>query len=133
MKYRYSKFVADLMDEIDMESLVSQLSDLFLSSGFGNPRDPGDDQDRTMQALHDAIMAALLNGGLLSHEMLQRLSQDQPQAPDAAARATQQDQIEQLVQQIIEKLAETGFVSMAGQPSPHPRSGGGPGDGQTRF
>jgi Ca-activated chloride channel family protein len=61
------------------------------------------------------------------------LLQDQPQPAGEAARASQQDQIEQLVQQIIEKLTETGFVSMAGQPTPQARGGGGPGDGQTRF
>ena len=47
MKYRYSRFVADLADEIDLESLVSQLSDLLLSSGFNTPWDPQNDDDRT--------------------------------------------------------------------------------------
>ena len=37
MKYRYTKFTGDLLDEIDLEDLVSKLSDLLLSSGFGNP------------------------------------------------------------------------------------------------
>ena len=37
MKYRYSKFTGDLLDDIDLEDLVSKLSDLLLSSGFGNP------------------------------------------------------------------------------------------------
>ena len=49
---------------------MSQLSDLLLSSGFNNPWDPQSDDDRTMQALHDAILDALLNGGALSDEML---------------------------------------------------------------
>ena len=73
MKYRYSRFVADLADEIDLESLVSRLSDLLLASGFNKPWDPQSDDDRTMQALHDAILDALLNGGVLSEEMLERL------------------------------------------------------------
>src|SRR5690606_38080143 len=54
MKYRYSRFVADLADEIDLDTLVSRLSDLLLSSGFDNPWDPQSDDDRTLQALHDA-------------------------------------------------------------------------------
>ena len=37
MKYRYTKYTGDLLDEIDLEDLVSKLSDLLLSSGFSNP------------------------------------------------------------------------------------------------
>ena len=81
MKYRYGKFVEDLLDGIDMDSLVNQLSDLLLSSGFNNPWDPQNDDDRTMQALHDAILDALLNGGALSEEMLQKLMSNTAQRP----------------------------------------------------
>ena len=74
MKYRYTKYTGELMDEIDLEDLVSKLSDLLLSSGFSNPWDPSDtDEDRTMQALHDAILDALFSGGVLSDEAMQQL------------------------------------------------------------
>ena len=68
MKFRYTKFIGDPFDEIDLEELVSRLPDLLLSSGFSNPwLDPSaGDEDRTMQALHDAILEALFNGGMLS-------------------------------------------------------------------
>jgi Ca-activated chloride channel homolog len=128
MKYRYSRFVADLADEVDLESLVSQLSDLLLSSGFNRPWDPQNDDDRTMQALHDAILDALLNGGVLSEEMLQRLLSDQP------GQAGDRDDLESLIQRIIERLSEQGFVSMAGQPGKQALPGpGGEADGTTRF
>jgi hypothetical protein len=53
MKYRYTKYTGDLLDEIDLEDLVSKLSDLLMSSGFSNPwGDPSDgDEDRTLEAL----------------------------------------------------------------------------------
>ena len=73
MKYKYTKYVPNLLDELDMDELMSKLSDLLMSSGFGNPRDMSDDSDRTMQALHDAILEALFSGGVLSEEALQRL------------------------------------------------------------
>ena len=75
MKYRYTKYVGNLLDEIDIQDLVSKLSDLLLSSGFSNPwGDPSDgDEDRTMQALHDAILEALFSEGVLSEEALQQL------------------------------------------------------------
>ena len=45
MKYRYTKYTGDLLDEIDLEDLVSKLSDLLLSSGFSNPwGDPLDER-----------------------------------------------------------------------------------------
>jgi Ca-activated chloride channel family protein len=110
---------------------VSQLSDLLLSSGFGNPRDPQSQDDHTMQALHDAILDALLNGGAISDEMLDQLTRDQP-----GDKADARDQIEELVQRIIERLTEQGFVTMAGQPGKQPLDGAGsdrgPG-GQARF
>jgi Ca-activated chloride channel homolog len=110
MKYRYTKFTGDLLDEIDLESLVSKLSDLLLSSGFSNPWGPQDgDEDRTMQALHDAILEALFSGGVLSDEALQQLLGDPADADQEQAR----QQLEQLIQQIIERMMEQGFVTAA--------------------
>jgi len=133
MKYRYSKFVANLADEIDLESLVSRLSDLLLASGFNNPWDPQSDEDRSMQALYDAILDALLNGGVLSDEMLDRL-----QKADASPeeRQAQGDQIEALIQRIMERLSEGGYISMTGKPDAQRLDGeGGEGqrEGPTRF
>src|SRR5262245_42935722 len=128
MKYRYTRFVEDLADQVDLESLVSRLSDLLLASGFNNPWDPQSDDDRTMQALHDAILDALLNGGVLSDEMIEKLISDKSEL------AGEKDQIESLIERIIERLTEQGYVSMAGQPNAQKFDGpGGQGKGQTRF
>src|ERR1044071_6345298 len=97
MKYRYSKYVANLDDEIDLESLVSRLSDLLLASGFNNPWDPQSDDDRTMQALYDAILDALLNGGVLSDDMLERL---QKPGANPEERQAQRDQNEEVIQRV---------------------------------
>jgi Ca-activated chloride channel homolog len=111
VKYRYTKFTGDLMDEIDLEDLVSKLSDLLLSSGFSNPwGDPfGSDEDRTMQALHDAILEALFSGGVLSDDALQKLFGDPADGDQEAAR----QQLEDLIQQIIERMMEQGFITGA--------------------
>ena len=129
MKYRYSKYVADLADEVDLESLVSQLSDLLLASGFNNPWDPQNDEDRTMQALHDAILDALLNGGLLSDELLkQLLSGAEGEPAESEAQQRRRDRLDQLIQQLIERLTDQGFVSVSGQPPAQPLQGPGLGD-----
>jgi Ca-activated chloride channel family protein len=132
MKYRYSRYVEDVLDSIDLESLVSQLSDLLLASGFNNPWDPQNDDDQTIQALHDAILDALLNGGAMSEEALDQLTG--PQAGQSGDEA--RDQIEELIQRIIERLTEQGYVTMAGQPAAQRLDGPGHAagaSGTTRF
>ena len=110
MKFRYTKYTGDLLDEIDLEDLVSKLSDLLLSSGFSNPWDPsGGDEDRTMQALHDAILEALFSGGVLSDEALQRLLGEPADGDQEGAR----QQLEDLIQQIIDRMMEHGFITGA--------------------
>jgi len=111
MKYRYTKYTGDLLDQIDLEDLVSKLSDLLLSSGFSNPwGDPSSgDEDRTMQALHDAILEALFSGGVLSEEALQQLLGEPADGDQEKAR----QQLEDLIQQIIDKMMEQGFVTSA--------------------
>ena len=137
MKYRYTKYVSTLMDEIDLEDLVSKLSDMLLSSGFTNPwGDPTDgDEDRTLQALHDAILEALFSGGVLPPDILEKLFGDPADADQEQAR----QQLEQLIQQIIERMMEQGFITNApdlDQEREHRRgTGGGMGEsaGSVRF
>jgi len=111
MKFRYSKYTGNLLDDIDFDDLVSKLSDLLLSSGFSNPwGDPyGSDDDRSMQALHDAILDALFNGGVLSDEALDKLLGSAPDGEQDQAR----QQLEELIEQIINRLMERGFISQA--------------------
>src|SRR3954468_11037520 len=107
MKYRYTKFTGDLLDEIDLENLVSKLSDLLLSSGFANPY-ATDDDERTMQALHDAILDALFNGGVLPEETIEKLLGDPADGDQEGMRT----KLEELIQQIIERMGQEGYISM---------------------
>src|SRR5580704_15865061 len=103
MKYRYTKFIGDDLDELNLEDLVAKLSDLLLASGFGNPY-ATDDEERTLQALHDAILEALFNGGVLPEETIERLLGDPADADQSDARS----KLEELIQQIIERMGEEG-------------------------
>ena len=107
MKYRYTKYTGDELDDLDLEDLVAKLSDLLLSSGFGNPY-ATDDEERTMQALHDAILDALFNGGVLPEDTIERLLGDPADADQGDARS----KLEELIQQIIERMADEGYISM---------------------
>jgi Ca-activated chloride channel family protein len=116
MKYKYRKYEPDEFEGIDLEDLVSKLSDLLLSSGYQNPWDPDDDSAQTMQALHDAILDALLNGGMID--------------PDALAP----EQMEKLVDKLMKGLEQQGYITQA----PRPGQLAGPGNaaeqaGDVRF
>jgi Ca-activated chloride channel family protein len=106
VKYRYTKFVGDELDDLDLEDLVAKLSDLLLASGFGNPY-ATDDAEQTMQALHDAILDALFNGGVLPEETIERLLGDPADGDQADARS----KLEELIQQIIDRMTEEGYIT----------------------
>jgi Ca-activated chloride channel family protein len=105
---------------------VSKLSDLLLASGFGNPYGGGDDE-RTMQALHDAILDALFNGGVLPEETVQQLLGDPADGDQEDVRS----KLEELIQQIIERMGEQGYITMPPdlEPERQRRSGRGGGQG----
>jgi Ca-activated chloride channel family protein len=106
MKYRYTKFTGDILDDLDLQDLVSKLSDLLLSSGFGNPY-ATDENDKTMQALHDAILEALFNGGVLPEETIERLLGDPADGDQDGTR----NKLEELIQQIIERMGQEGYIT----------------------
>lgn len=107
MKYRYTKYTGEDLEGVDLEELVSKLSDLLLASGFDDPYQPGEPGEQSMQELHDAILESLLSGGMLSPETLERLLGD-PADGDAQSR------LEQLITEIIERMGQRGYIT------PHP-------------
>jgi Ca-activated chloride channel family protein len=112
MRYKYSKYTGDPLDDLDLDDLIEKLSDLLLSSGFQSPYGGmygESEDDRTMQALHDAIMDALFNGGVLPEEALERLLGDPADADQADARS----KLEKLIQDIIERMMQEGFITPA--------------------
>jgi Ca-activated chloride channel family protein len=130
LKYRYSKYVGDDLDGLDVESLVAKLSDLLLASGFSDPQFTGSEDDRSMQALYDAILEAIMSGGVLPDDTLERLLGEE-------ATEGSRERLEQLIQQIMSKLQEQGYITPAPDLEPereHRQRGGGDGEGtQTRF
>jgi Ca-activated chloride channel family protein len=105
MKYRYTKYTGEDLEGVDLEELISKLSDLLLESGFGDAQgQQQNESEQSMQDLHDAILEALLSGGMLSQETLERLLGD-------PADADSQSRIEQLIEQIIERMGERGYIT----------------------
>ena len=130
MKYKYSKYTGDDLEGLDLENLVAQLSDLLLSSGFRDPYFTGSDDERSMQALYDAILEALMSGGVLPDETLEQLLGEE-------AGEESRERLETLIQQIIQRMQEQGYITAAPDLEPERqrrRRGGGKGDAPpTRF
>ena len=110
---RYHRYIGELWDDLNLEELVSELSDFLLDSGFGHEIDEWDED--SLQALHDAILEALLRRGLLSDEDLQKLMADQ-------------GALDQFLQKTIERLLREGYLQTSeSEPFHDPTGGGGHG------
>jgi Ca-activated chloride channel family protein len=114
---RYHKYLGELWDELDLEELVSELSDFLLESGFAYEAAEWDEDN--LQALYDAILDALMKGGLLGDEDLQRLMSDSPG-------------LDQFLRKVVERLVREGYLKASeGQPFEDPTEGRGDfGDGR---
>ncbi len=116
MKYRYTKFIPDDLEGIDLEQLLSKLSDLLLSSGFDNPYEPDPNaHGHTRQELQDAIIEAILSNGLLSPEQMERLL-GEPADGDGSSG------LEQLLDALIDRMGQQGYLTA--QPDQGTLSGG---------
>src|SRR4029077_4789126 len=77
--HTYTKFSPELADAVDLQSLLDKLADFLLQSGFAGGAnesyygmDP-DDADRSLDALKQAILDALMESGQFTPEMLEAL------------------------------------------------------------
>jgi Ca-activated chloride channel homolog len=108
---RYHRYIGELWDDLDLGELVGELSDFLLQSGFGT--EEGEYDEDQLQALHDAILEALMRRGLLSDEDLQKLLDDG-------------DAREQFLDKVVERLMREGYLSMSeSQPFRDPTQGRG--------
>jgi len=110
---RYHRYTGELWDDLDMDALVDELSDFFLQSGFG-AEDAGELDEDALQALHDAILDAIMRRGLLSPEDLEKMMGDQ-------------DALDQLLSKTIERLMREGYLRASEMQPFHDPTGGGEG------
>jgi uncharacterized protein with von Willebrand factor type A (vWA) domain len=121
-RVRYTKFTGDLSSSFGLEDLMQALSDFLLDSGFYDPyssRFQEFNGDQTMENLREAIRQALESGELLDEEAQEKFNQLEAQ------------QVEELIDQIIEKMQEQNFIN-AQQPE-EGQGQQGDGNGEARF
>jgi len=121
-RIRYSKYVPDPAGEMSMEDLLSALSDYLLQSGFNdNFWYEMPDGEQSLDELRRALEQALLNGEQFDEEMRDRLQEMQMNG-----------ELEQLIEQLIERMQQEDYISIDQPPDPSKQSsvGGQVGEGQ---
>src|SRR5512138_2298957 len=113
--HTYSKFSPEMADAVDLQSLLDKLADFLLQSGFAGQQgssyygmgfeEPG---DRSLDALRQAILEALIESGQFTPEMLQALRGD----GDEEAQA----KLAQLLDDLVQRLTAEGYLNVDSPP-----------------
>ncbi|WP_348268456.1 VWA domain-containing protein [Edaphobacter paludis] len=99
-RIRYTKFTGDLSSSFGLEDLMQALSDFLLDSGYHDPYSQFQEfSDQTLDNLREAIKQALESGDLFDEEAQAKFDQ------------LNADQVEELVDQIIQKMQEQNFIN----------------------
>src|ERR1700733_11216991 len=107
MKYtKYSRYAPDAAEDIDLQELLSRMSDFFLQSGFENQYgiyelDMERSREQHLDQLREAILRALQEGDLVSPELMEKMLEN----PDLS----QNKDLKNLIDQIIQRMEEEGL------------------------
>lgn len=113
--HTYSKFSPEAADAVDLDALLEQLADFLLQSGFaGGPQshpwwgETGEDADRSLDALKQAILHSLIESGQFSPEMLEALRGADDH--DAVAK------LSALLDELVARLTDAGYLTLSAPP-----------------
>jgi Ca-activated chloride channel family protein len=125
MKFtRYSKFKGLDISSLNLGDLMESLSDSLLGSGYDDDyywtreRRP---QDTSLDALRRALLQALMEQGLLEKRQIQEMLADNEGKFKGSL-------LEEMLNQLIERLVEEGYLKLSEEPERQQR--GQPGMGQ---
>src|SRR5258705_3930263 len=114
--HTYSKFSPEMADAVDLQSLLDKLADFLLQSGFAGNQgqesyygmgfdEPG---DRSLDALRQAILEALMESGQFTPEMLEALRGDGDE--DSQAK------LAKLLDDLVQRLIDEGYLNLEAPP-----------------
>src|SRR6184192_1265011 len=113
--HTYSKFSPELADAVDLQALLDKLADFLLQSGFAGGNDPShfgfdfaEENDRSMDALRQAIIDALMASNQFTPEMLRALRGEG--TPEAQA------QLAKLLDDLVQRLVKEGYLNVSQAP-----------------
>jgi Ca-activated chloride channel family protein len=111
----YSKFVPGLAEAVNLQALLDGLGDFLLQSGFSGESLWGDEgEDRSLESLRQAILQALMDSGQLTQDMLKFLRGESLGDP-ARDQQVERD-LAELLDQIVRRLMEEGYLNVAETP-----------------
>jgi Ca-activated chloride channel homolog len=127
MKFiRYSKFKGFDVSSLDLGGLMDALSNQMLDSGFNDDywwTRERNEPDDSLDALRQAILQALLDQGVLSKQDAEQMLEDN-------GGKFRGSLLEELINQLIERLVEEGYLNLKEVPQEQRRENGdGPGQG----
>src|SRR5665213_1214593 len=101
-RIRYSKYTGSPADELEMESLLEALADYLLDSGFRSSlsRFQELEDEQTLDNLREALRRALEHGDLFD-----------PAGQERIDRMVRDGQIEDLIEQLIERMEQENYLS----------------------
>jgi Ca-activated chloride channel family protein len=113
----YTKYTGALLDSINIQDLLERLADFLLQSGFeGGPHYhpwwgwSGEGDDRSLDALKDALIQALIESGQLTPDMLKEL-RGEGQGDEEARKA-----LAEMLDQLVQRLIEEGYLNLTNPP-----------------
>jgi Ca-activated chloride channel family protein len=106
---RYGKYVGEPADAVDLDELVKRMGDFFLQSGFESQFYGVSEMDnqRSMEALQEAILRALQEGDLLPEDAMSEELRKMLQSPQAQNSQAVKD----LLEKLMDRLAQEGFIN----------------------
>jgi len=126
----YSKYVAGMADQVNLQALLDQLGDFLLQSGFaGNPwwgEPPDPDAGRSLDDLRQAILQALMDSGQLTPDMLKALRGESSGDDERDAETLRS--LADLLDRIVQRLVDEGYLKLdapPGEPGPAQQTTGG--------
>ena len=120
---KYGKYTGEPADAVDLDELVKRLGDFLLQSGFESQYYGLSEfeNERSMEALREAILRALQEGDLLPEDQMSEELRKMLQDPGAMNN----DEIRDLIDKLMDRLTGEGYINpqeQQPQVTPPPRT-----------
>jgi Ca-activated chloride channel family protein len=109
--HTYTKFSPAMGDAVDLQSLLDNLADFLLQSGFAGGThfhpywgETGDEADHSLDALKQAILDALIESGQMTPEMLEALRGDGDELSE--------QKLAEMLDSIVQRLIAEGYLNL---------------------
>jgi Ca-activated chloride channel family protein len=112
----YTRYTGHRADALNLEALLEHLSDFLLQSGFaGGPHyhpywGEFDDGDRSLDALKQALLRALIDSGQLTPEMVAELR------GEGGGDDEVRKQIAELLDRLVDRMIQEGYLNLSEPP-----------------